>query len=391
MKYKIVIVQPILSPYSIPRFEELAKNSDLEIILLIEKRFFPHRPGWNASEVKGCQLEIIDSYLIKERIRNKQKGYVTEGLRTIPFKLSSLLAKYKPDIVLVSNATELLFSLCARKRLSYKIGLIVEETTYSNSNVNNFKQLIKSFIYKKADFYIPFSDDSVSYLSKIRITTNCYRSSWSVDLAKFDKVDSVKVENIKAELNLYGKIVFMMSARLVAGKGAMNLLRAWEKLNPSIRDKLALLIIGDGPQKQEILDFLKSYKIYNVFLLGQKQYEEVVNYYHSSDIFILPTLQDLFSLVCLEAMACGLPVLTSKYNGARELIEEGKNGYLFDSNDIEDIKKILIKSYEEKGRLKEMGNIAKNIIIKYSHGKVMHGFKEILDNVMSDKYNSQKL
>ncbi len=50
--------------------------------------------------------------------------------------------------------------------------------------------------------------------------------------------------------------------------------------------------------------------------------------YHAADLFVLPTLYDPFSNVCLEAMACGLPVITTPANGASEILEQGKTGWI---------------------------------------------------------------
>ncbi len=62
-----------------------------------------------------------------------------------------------------------------------------------------------------------------------------------------------------------------------------------------------------------------------VFAGHQKKMEKL---YGASDLFILPTRYDAFANVCLEALACGVPVITTRTNGASELIENGRNGYV---------------------------------------------------------------
>jgi glycosyltransferase involved in cell wall biosynthesis len=218
-------------------------------------------------------------------------------------------------------------------------------------------------------------------LQEIKVKKPIYRTSWSIDLQKFSFSDQKKRDEIKKEFKLNDKLIFITVTQLIPRKGIINLLKAWNELLQEIQEKISLIVIGNGPQKNYIEEFVKQNKIPNMHLLGQKPYEEVIQYYHSSDIFILPTLEDLFSLVVMEAMACGLPVLTTIYNGARELIREGENGYIFDSANIEDIKKVLVKVYKNRDKLKKMGSVSLEIIKDYSHEKVMKNLKIILEQI----------
>lgn len=90
-----------------------------------------------------------------------------------------------------------------------------------------------------------------------------------------------------------------------------------------------LLIVGDGP-------LLTAYKtIYgeenSVRFLGGVDYSLIYKYYAISDVFVIPTLEDNWSLVVPEAMACGLPVACSVYNGCHpELVRHDVNGTTFD-------------------------------------------------------------
>lgn len=61
---------------------------------------------------------------------------------------------------------------------------------------------------------------------------------------------------------------------------------------------------------------------------------DVLPYYAAADVLLLPTLYDPFPNVCLEALACGLPVITSTKSGAAELVRDGENGYVTDALDI---------------------------------------------------------
>ena len=76
----------------------------------------------------------------------------------------------------------------------------------------------------------------------------------------------------------------------------------------------------------------------SIHILGEVSYDKINLYYALADVFFMPTLEDNWCLVLPEAMACGLPVACSIYNGGTsELIENGKNGYAFDPKNENDI------------------------------------------------------
>jgi UDP-glucose:(heptosyl)LPS alpha-1,3-glucosyltransferase len=72
-------------------------------------------------------------------------------------------------------------------------------------------------------------------------------------------------------------------------------------------------------------------------------------FYGAADLFVLPTRCDPFANVCLEALACGLPVITTRENGASELIRQGRNGYVVDHpDDLHGLRETLLEFLERK-------------------------------------------
>ena len=103
---------------------------------------------------------------------------------------------------------------------------------------------------------------------------------------------------------------------------AMNILK-----NNEIEIKL--IIVGDGHHKRDLEMLIKNLELKNqVEFKGWIPHEIIPEYMAASDIFILPSLTEGFPNVCLEAMASGLPIITTKIDGMSEIIEDGKNGYL---------------------------------------------------------------
>jgi len=93
--------------------------------------------------------------------------------------------------------------------------------------------------------------------------------------------------------------------------------------------KIKLLIAGRQKAGPYLRLVRKNGYADNILFLGHV--EKIESVFCASDMFILPTFYDPFSNVCLEAMACGLPVMTTRLNGAAEIIEDNVSGILVDS------------------------------------------------------------
>lgn len=92
-----------------------------------------------------------------------------------------------------------------------------------------------------------------------------------------------------------------------------------------------------------------------VFFPGMQN--AIENYYAEADIFVLPTLYDAFANVCLEAMACGIPVITTETNGAAELISHGVHGYVLKRSDPRELAGYLVRLKSSSDRIR-MGHEA---------------------------------
>jgi len=86
--------------------------------------------------------------------------------------------------------------------------------------------------------------------------------------------------------------------------------------------------------------------------------KELVSLYQKSDVFVLPTLADCFSLVSMEAMSCGLPVVTTRMGGIPEIVEEGTTGFLMDAGDYPALAQHLDRLVADVSLRQDMGHAA---------------------------------
>jgi UDP-glucose:(heptosyl)LPS alpha-1,3-glucosyltransferase len=208
------------------------------------------------------------------------------------------------------------------------------------------------------------------HTSKITVIYN------GVDLIRFSPEGKDRWrKDIRKDLNIQENLkVLLFVGSDFKRKGLKTFLHSVSLLK---RNDIKALIIGKGGIKNFRLlaeTFGISKKI--IFLEPQKDIEK---FYAAADLFVLPTLYDPFSNATLEAMASGLPVITTKNNGVGELIDNGQQGFilnsLFDPRELADKIALSLRSSMI------MGEKARKKAEKFPIEGAVQAFTEIFDNL----------
>lgn len=355
---KILFVQPVQTPYWTNRLETLAEDNTLDITLLLELDELIHRPDWTTKSIAGVNIEVLGSTSFE---------YNNYKSRSLPFKLTLKILKLRPDIIVLINATQILFSLPIKLFSRTKIALIVEDTPHATRNLGRLQRAIKNWAYRFCDGWFPLSDDAQTFLTDCGITKNIFPSSWSLDMQAFKQTINTKEHNRQT-------VIFV--GQLIPRKGILQLLEAWSRLSKSTRASAYLTIVGTGPLVHEAQSFVKDNQLHEVSFTGQLNYQDVCTELQAADLFILPTLEDIYSLAVLEAMACGCPAIITHYCGARELITINSTGWIVDPMNIAEITSTLqyalgkdcdltLRGKLARTRVKNMDN--KIVMTKFAH------------------------
>lgn len=371
---KVVYIVPLLAPYAIPRYQELAKNENIELHVVVEKDTNLGRSGWRFQKIEGVKTHLLKGTMSKNYGIQKGIGsYKMDAVRLISFGLKSAIRKINPDIVLACNATQIMMLMGKRR---YKVGLVVEDTIKSVEGRSAINSFVKRVMFKSADFYIPLTEDAVKFLKFNGIVGPFIKSTWSIDVDFFRDLSVEEIIRKKKEFGMIKPNNYVLTASLTPRKGILQLLDGWKEMNKEFHRNSDLFILGDGILEKEIRKYISDYCLGNVRLVGNKSYIDVSHYLQCADVFILPTLEDLCSLSVLEAMAARKPVLTTIYNGARQFVIDGINGYIFNPLDKENIIKMLEKIKQTD--LYKMSMESSKMIEAYSTKKVMEAFAEDL-------------
>jgi glycosyltransferase involved in cell wall biosynthesis len=143
-----------------------------------------------------------------------------------------------------------------------------------------------------------------------------------------------ELENI-AGLTLKGKKVLVTVGRLIPRKGVYWFVK---NILPKLGDNYIYLIVGDGPEKKRIEDLIYEMGLERrAIMLGKISNKKLKIVYNTSDAMIMPNIKvkhdmEGFGIVALEANSAGLPVIASATEGIKDVVVDGKNGYLLNGD-----------------------------------------------------------
>lgn len=187
--------------------------------------------------------------------------------------------------------------------------------------------------------------------------------------------EKVKYSSVcREELKMKSSEKYAISVgRLVRRKGYEFLLDIVSKM-----PELNLIIVGDGPEKLNLEEKIKSLNIGDrVKLAGNISEEKKFQYLENSDVYILSSLHEGFGIVLQEAMQAGLPIVSTNYGGQVDLVKEGINGSLIKYGDIDGavsaVSKILLD--KERSRMMKESNLKQ--IEEYNAEKVASVYLEV--------------
>ncbi len=186
-----------------------------------------------------------------------------------------------------------------------------------------------------------------------------------------------------------GVFTFLFSGALIPRKGVTVLAEAFRRV-AALEPRARLLILGEGPLRKEMQRRLGDSRR-SVTFLGNQPYDHVPSVYRLADAFVFPTQHDGWGMVLNEAMAAGLPVITTSSCGAaHDLVREGENGWVLDRWDVDAFADRMLLLSRSPDEARKMGRISREIMQRETPASGAERLHRILTTILDRRENGRR-
>lgn len=371
-KIKVVWVARSFLDYRLAVYAAVRQYSDLDLWVVFSelhnsdvlKHQLKDLLGDHAIGLSGEKC-IGKPYSLEDRSNTRRRVFYQPGLY-------ALLNKMNPDVIITeafNHWTLPVFLLKTHKKFVHI--LCYERTAHTERNIHFLKRLFISHISSLIDavqcngILCKQFLQSLGYAEQKLRLGNMAAASDGLRKA-IPAIPENEIQRIRTDMGME-KWVYLYVGGLIPRKGVNYLLKAWHEAH---LPDASLVLVGGGSEEKNLRSMVVEDKIKNVIFAGRQEYEKLPIFYRVSNCFVIPTLEDNWSLVVPEAMACNLPVVCSKYNGCYPELITPDNGWIFDPLDAEDFRKTLVNVHERREELQTMGRISNRIEAAYSPQKI---------------------
>lgn len=345
----------------------------------------------DKNKEKVCDYEGIKVFYLYHKYPDKWRAWLSLCNYKIDKKVKNILKVLKPDVVhahiihfylsyhclqIAKKYSKAVF-LTNHDVMLFNYGKLTSFIDYNNLSIPrefNYKVSFWDLIKQVKWRYNPFRGLAIrhylKYVDKIfcvsdalnkALADNNFRNIKTIHngikVKYFEKQDKQGLDNFKDKFGLRNRKVIFFNGRLRKAKGGEQLLKATQLVKKRVGDVM-LLISGD-----------QSNYIYSLLRLGEKLglskdivftgwlgQEDIKLAYQSCDLCVVPSICfDSFPTVILEAMAIKKPVVATCFGGSREIVEDGKTGYIINPLNIEKMAEKIVDLLENPEKAKNFG------------------------------------
>lgn len=362
---KIVLITNIPSPYRVDLFYYMQTHiSEHEFFVIYTSKNEDNRQ-WTVNKDK-----IKNSYILQSKIIKVKNTTDTRYIH-IPVNIGKQLNCIMPDVVIAWEYNfAAMQSLIWCRIKSRKFIHLTDGTLFSERNIGFTQKIARKIITKMANACIASSTKAKEKLLAWRVPPEkIFISLLTEDVSRYKNIPRTPVP---------GRILYVGS--MVKRKGLDLLINAL----PIVTVNYSLHIVGNGTMREKkYLQSLAEEKniARRITWCGFREGKQLIREYSEASVFVLPTREDCFGLVLLEALCAEVPIISSKYaDGAYDIINEGENGLLIDPYNSKKFGKVIENVLTRKILLNGKND---NIVSDFMFDEVAKGYINAVNYVIN--------
>jgi len=337
---RVAIVTNYIPDYRYPVFQRVKELCSAQL------KFFTSSPIEHSCEIARKHFTIKPSRGINVRFRTRHRATNTTQREMLPLPLSLVrdLIGFRPSII-ISGDFGLRSLLCwiTSRLIRSRFILWSEDITSSARNRSQVQKLLRRFLAKHADGFLAWGTPSRDYLLSLGAQSELiHLCQQAVDNDFWvGQSNSLDRAALRSELDFHGT-AFLLTGRLVERKGFHKFIEAWHMAGATL-DQCSAIIVGSGDQLDKLQRLVEHHGLSNIRFVHAQSPHQLARYYAAADVFVFPSLEDVWGMVVNEALCFNLPILASKYAGASQgLIADAMPDSLFDPVNISEFSQKLI-------------------------------------------------
>ena len=264
--------------------------------------------------------------------------------------------------------------------LSIHGGDIYDPSKKLSPHRNIFFRKIVNKMMNKADVVVAQSNNTMENANKY------YRLNKDVKIIPlaFNRPLLKKISRKKLKLK-DDKFYISTIGRVIKRKGLDTAIKAIASLK---NDDIIFLIMGDGPEKENLQKLVSDLKISkSVKFLGFVNDEQKYSYLQNSDMFLMTSLHEGFGIVFMEAMYCGVPIVSTNHGGQTDFLKNEENSLLIDVGDVEACSKSIDRIFKKKTFRSKISKAGKIDVKQFYAENIAKQYLEIFKKVTGENFD----
>lgn len=330
---RVLFTVNIPSPYRVDFFNELGKSCDLTVIFEAQDAKDRDK-SWKADKAENFKAVFL-------------KGKRIGAAESIAPGVIKYLSPQKYDIIVIGLYSSPTGMLAIEYMRMHKIPFILNSDGGMIKNDSAFTRIVKQHFIGAASAWLSTGATTSEYFAHYgadpnRIYIYPFTSVREADVLEHPLTDAEK-QPYRKQLAMTEEKIVLSVGQFIHRKGYDILLKACKSLG----DSVGVYIVGGSPT-EEYSSLKDQLGLEHVHFVEFMPKAKLADYYKAADLFVLPTREDIWGLVVNEAMAYGLPVITTdRCVAGIEMVRDGMNGYIVPAENVDSLAQAICRALEQ--------------------------------------------